>query len=64
VRASGEYARRIQDLLAVVPDLRLELAEHTPNGDVVFLRWPPAAPARTGCLKGLGMDGGREPDYV
>src|SRR3712207_2221353 len=39
LRGSGEYARRIVDLLTVVPDLCLELGEHAANGEFVLLRW-------------------------
>jgi hypothetical protein len=38
VRGRGEYARRIVDLLTVVPDLRLELGEYAAEGEFVFLR--------------------------
>src|SRR3712207_6382031 len=53
LRGSGEYARRIVDLLAVVPDLRLELGEHAASGGVVFLP-----------LAGRGNEIGNEPDFT
>lgn len=39
VRGIAQYTARIAALLAMVPDFRLELAEHAENGDCVFLRW-------------------------
>ena len=36
VQGHAEYARRIVDLLALVPDLRLGLGEHAANGKFVF----------------------------
>jgi SnoaL-like polyketide cyclase len=56
LRGSGEYARRIVDLLAVVPDLRLELGEHATNGDVVFLRWTARGTGPDGPFEGIGTD--------
>jgi SnoaL-like domain len=50
VRGHAEYARRIVDLLALVPDLRLELGEHAANGEFVFIRW---------IARGTGPDGRR-----
>ena len=53
---SGEYARRVVDLLAVVPDLRLELGEHAASGDVVFLRWTARGTGPHGPFEGIGTD--------
>lgn len=39
VRGIEQYTARIAALLAMVPDFRLELAEHAENGDCTFLRW-------------------------
>ena len=50
VQGRAEYAQRIVDLLTLVPDLRLELAEHAANGEFVFLRW---------IARGTGPDGRR-----
>ncbi len=50
LRGSGEYARRVVDLLALVPDLRLELGEHAAGGEFVFIRW---------IARGTGPDGRR-----
>ena len=56
LRGSGEYTRRVVDLLAVVPDLRLELGEHAANGDVVFLRWTARGTGPDGPFEGIGTD--------
>ena len=56
VQGSGEYARRIVDLLAVVPDLRLELGEHAANGEFIFLRWTARGTGPDGPFEGIGAD--------
>ena len=56
LRGSGGYAQRIFDLLAVVPDLRLELGEHATNGDFVFLRWMARGTGPDGPFEGIGTD--------
>ena len=56
VRGSGEYAHRIVDLLAVVPDLRLELGEHAASGEFVFLRWSARGTGPDGPFEGIGTD--------
>lgn len=43
-----QYKRRIASVLAQVPDLRLEVAEHARNGDILFIRW---------IARGSGPDG-------
>jgi hypothetical protein len=50
VQGHAEYARRIADLLTLVPDLRLELGEHASNCEFVFIRW---------IARGTGPDGRR-----
>ncbi|WP_211097211.1 nuclear transport factor 2 family protein [Herbaspirillum sp. ST 5-3] len=39
VRGVDAYTQRIAELIAMVPDFRLEVAEHAANGDCVFIRW-------------------------
>ena len=56
VRGRDEYARRIVDLLAVVPDLRLELGEHAAGGGFVFLRWTARGTGPDGRFEGIGTD--------
>lgn len=56
LRGRDEYARRIVDLLALVPDLRLELGEHAATGDFVFLRWTARGTGPDGAFEGIGTD--------
>lgn len=56
LRGRCEYARRIVDLLALVPDLRLELGEHAAGGEFVFLRWSARGTGPDGPFEGIGTD--------
>ena len=56
LRGRDEYARRIVDLLAVVPDLRLELGEHALSGEFVFIRWIARGTGPDGAFEGIGTD--------
>ena len=56
VRGRDEYARRIVDLLTVVPDLRLEVGEHAASGEFVFLRWAARGTGPDGPFEGIGTD--------
>ena len=56
VRGRDEYARRIVDLLTVVPDLHLELGEHAASGGYVFLRWTARGTGPDGPFEGIGTD--------
>lgn len=39
LRGIEAYTQRIAELIALVPDFRLQVAEHAANGDYVFIRW-------------------------
>lgn len=39
VRGIAPYTARITELLAMVPDFRMELVEHAENDDCIFIRW-------------------------
>jgi ketosteroid isomerase-like protein len=39
VRGIADYTQRIADLIALVPDFRLDVAEHAVNDNCVFIRW-------------------------
>ena len=39
VRGIADYTQRIADLITLVPDFRLDVAEHAASGDCVFIRW-------------------------
>ena len=56
LRGSADYARRIVDLLTVVPGLRLELGEHAADGGFVFLRWTARGTGPDGPFEGIGTD--------
>jgi hypothetical protein len=51
-----DYTRRLKDLLALLPDLRLEVAEHADNGDHIFVRWIMRATGRRGAFELHGVD--------
>jgi ketosteroid isomerase-like protein len=56
--ASGvaEYTNVIAELISLLPDLRLEVAEHAANGDVVFVRWIMRATGKHGPMQITGID--------
>lgn len=56
VRGPHEYAQRVADLLTLVPDFRLELAEHAVNGDSAFIRWNARGTGPDGPFEGIGAD--------
>jgi SnoaL-like polyketide cyclase len=39
VRGKEDYTRCIAAMLAVLPDLRISVAEHAQSGDFFFIRW-------------------------
>ena len=56
VRGVEEYTRRIADVLALVPDLHMEVAEHASNGDFVFIRWIAQGSGAAGPFEFSGID--------
>jgi len=56
VRGPKEYAQRIVDLLAFIPDFRAELVEHATNGDIMFLRWVATGTGPDGRSEAVGVD--------
>ncbi len=56
VRGPNEYARRIVDLLTLIPDFRAELVEHATNGDIMFLRWVARGTGPNGRFEAVGVD--------
>jgi hypothetical protein len=50
------YADRIAKMLALIPDLRLEVLEHATNGDVLFIRWLARGTGANGSFQMSGMD--------
>jgi SnoaL-like domain len=56
VRGVTQYKQRIAALLELLPDLRLEVAEHARNGDVVFVAWNARGTGANGPLQLCGVD--------
>ena len=56
VRGPKEYAQRIVDLLAFIPDFRAELVKHATNGDIMFLRWVAMGTGPDGRFEAVGVD--------
>jgi hypothetical protein len=56
VRGPKQYAQRIVDLLAFIPDFRAELVEHATNGDIMFLRWVATGTGPDGRFEAVGVD--------
>jgi SnoaL-like domain len=58
VRGKAEYIRALEELLTLLPDLRLEVAEHTmtPDGEFGFSRWVMHATGANGPFELDGMD--------
>ena len=56
VRGREAYTKVLADLLELMPDLRLEVAEHATNGDVTFVRWIMHATGANGPFELSGVD--------
>lgn len=56
VRGRQAYTGRIERLLQLLPDLRLEVAEHASNGEFVFIRWIMHATGQHGPFEITGID--------
>jgi hypothetical protein len=58
VRGKAEYMQELEDLLALLPDLRLEVPEHTmsADGEFGFSRWVMHATGANGPFELDGMD--------
>jgi ketosteroid isomerase-like protein len=56
VRGVAAYSQRLADLLALLPDMRLEVAEHAENGEYTFIRWVLDATGANGPFSLSGMD--------
>lgn len=56
VRGVTQYKQRIARVLEQVPDLRLEVAEHARNGEVLFIRWIGRGTGARGPLEFSGVD--------
>jgi len=56
VRGVAAYAERIGQVLAVIPDLRLEVIEHATNGDLLFIHWRAHGTGAAGAFAMSGID--------
>lgn len=56
VRGVKAYTQALADILALLPDMRLRVAEHAANGEFVFVRWIMNATGRKGPFEISGID--------
>lgn len=56
VRGKQAYTDRIARILELLPDLRLEVAEHASNGELTFIRWIMHATGTNGPFEVTGID--------
>jgi ketosteroid isomerase-like protein len=56
VRGRDAYVAKIAQFLQLLPDLRLEVAEHATNGEFHFIRWIARATGAKGPLQLTGID--------
>lgn len=56
VRGIEAYTQALRDLMALLPDIRLRVAEHAQNGEHVFVRWILRATGRKGVFEISGID--------
>jgi hypothetical protein len=50
------YAAQIAKVLALVPDLRLDVLDHAVNGDLIFVRWLAHGTGAKGPIRLSGID--------
>jgi ketosteroid isomerase-like protein len=56
VRGRDDYTRAIEEILMLLPGMRLEVAEYAVNGDVTFVRWIMHAAGADGPFTISGID--------
>ena len=56
VRGPEAYTKALAELLDLLPDLRLEVAEHAVNGEYAFVRWIMHATGANGPFQMTGID--------
>jgi hypothetical protein len=56
VHGPEDYTRRLKELLALLPDLRLEVGDYADNGEHIFVRWIMRATGRQGAFELGGVD--------
>ena len=55
-RGVEEYVKGLAAVLAIVPDITLEVAEHATNGNLVFIRWIARGTGSRGRFELSGID--------
>jgi hypothetical protein len=56
VRGRDEYVGALQELLARIPDLTLQVMESADNGEYLFIRWVAHATGANGRIEHPGVD--------
>lgn len=56
VRGVQAYTQALADILQLLPDMRLHVAEHATQGDMVFVRWIMRATGKSGPFELSGID--------
>ena len=56
VRGREAYTKVLADLLNLLPDLHMEVAEHATNGEFTFVRWVMRATGANGPFELSGID--------
>src|SRR5262249_1058163 len=56
VHGREDYVDRLAKLLAMVPDLHLDVAEHAQSGEYLFIRWVAHGTGIDGPFEFTGMD--------
>jgi hypothetical protein len=56
VRGRDDYTACIAALIAALPDVRLDVAEHAHDGEFTFVRWIMHATGRSGPFEMTGID--------
>jgi predicted SnoaL-like aldol condensation-catalyzing enzyme len=56
VRGRDAYVAKIAHFLQLLPDLRLEVAEHATNGELHFIRWIARTTGAKGPVQLTGID--------
>ncbi len=56
VRGRDAYVAKLRQFLTLLPELRLEVAEHASNGEYHFVRWIARATGAKGPMEMSGID--------
>lgn len=56
VRGVAAYSKALEDIIGLIPGIRLRVAEHATNGEFVFVRWVMSATGAAGPFELSGID--------